>query len=225
MPKKRLSNNSACCRKPPCRIRCTTSGDTDATRSGSLQREVGTSPTTPCPLALMRHSRSDEETPAGSSRLEPTMHEGWSDAAVSAANCRAVGWSKTSVLGSAGAPSPSACCSCSRSSIAPSESSPASNSGASASTAYFTSRATSASTVSSETTFVGEGAAKLCVAAAASTDAPPTPPASSCADIDEPIIPLKAVTAESHHPTLCTVEEVSAVTPARTAEGYCSAVS
>eukprot|EP00964_Phaeocystis_antarctica_P096724 scaffold62994_cov68-Phaeocystis_antarctica.AAC.3 len=112
MPKKRLSNSSACCRKPPCRIRCISSAGAEATPSGSLQREAGTSPTTHCPLALTRHSRSDEATPAGSSRLEPTMHEGSSDAAAkactsraagsvacgcsSAASSRAVGWSKTS---------------------------------------------------------------------------------------------------------------------------------
>ena len=69
----------------------------------------------------------------------------------SVASCRAVGWSKINVLGRAGAPSPSACCSWLRSSTAPSESSPASISGASASTAPPAVRATSASTVSSDT--------------------------------------------------------------------------
>eukprot|EP00964_Phaeocystis_antarctica_P128064 scaffold91793_cov60-Phaeocystis_antarctica.AAC.1 len=89
MPKKRLSNSSACCRKPPCRIRCITSADTDATPSGSLQRGAGISPTTHCPLAFMRHSRSDVETPAGSNKLVPTMHEGWSDAAATVGTLRA----------------------------------------------------------------------------------------------------------------------------------------
>eukprot|EP00964_Phaeocystis_antarctica_P041242 scaffold23584_cov75-Phaeocystis_antarctica.AAC.5 len=67
------------------------------------------------------------------------------------ASCRAVGWSKINVLGSADAPSPSACCSWLRSSTAPSESSPASSSGASTSTAPPAVRAASASTVSSDT--------------------------------------------------------------------------
>eukprot|EP00964_Phaeocystis_antarctica_P073782 scaffold45318_cov64-Phaeocystis_antarctica.AAC.6 len=89
MPKNRLSNNSACCRKPPCRIRCITSTGADATPSGSLQRKAGTSPTTHCPLAVMHHSRSVEETPSGSSRLEPTMHDGWSDAAATVCTSRA----------------------------------------------------------------------------------------------------------------------------------------
>eukprot|EP00964_Phaeocystis_antarctica_P042502 scaffold24364_cov70-Phaeocystis_antarctica.AAC.7 len=72
-----------------------------------------------------------------------------------AASCRAVGWSKTSVLGSAGASSPSACCSWLRSSTAPSESSPASMKGVSASSSPSAVRASSASTVSSDTAFPG----------------------------------------------------------------------
>eukprot|EP00964_Phaeocystis_antarctica_P078372 scaffold48756_cov72-Phaeocystis_antarctica.AAC.2 len=89
MLKKRLSNSSACCRKPPCRIRCITSAGAEATPSGSLQREAGTSSTTHWPLALMRHSRSVEEISAGSSRLEPTMHDAWPDAAVTVGTLRA----------------------------------------------------------------------------------------------------------------------------------------
>eukprot|EP00964_Phaeocystis_antarctica_P048868 scaffold28301_cov70-Phaeocystis_antarctica.AAC.4 len=75
-----------------------------------------------------------------------------------AASCRAVGWSKISVLGSADTPSPSACCSWLRSSTAPSESSPASSSGASASTGPPAVRVASASTVSSDT--AADGATK-----------------------------------------------------------------
>eukprot|EP00964_Phaeocystis_antarctica_P054383 scaffold31954_cov66-Phaeocystis_antarctica.AAC.6 len=82
---------------------------------------------------------------------------GASCASKKAASFRAVGLPKISVLGSAGAPSPSACCSWLRSSTAPSESSPASSSGASASTSPPTVRAASASTVLSDTD--AEGAA------------------------------------------------------------------
>eukprot|EP00964_Phaeocystis_antarctica_P011744 scaffold6476_cov51-Phaeocystis_antarctica.AAC.2 len=112
----------------------------------------------------MRHTDATPLAPCGSSALVPastTSAKRSAPAAVTrggvgaagaccasrkAASCRAVGWSKTSVLGSAGAPSPSACCSWLRSSTAPSESSPASSSGASASTAPHAVRAASAST-------------------------------------------------------------------------------
>eukprot|EP00966_Prymnesium_polylepis_P329493 7385179-Prymnesium_polylepis.3 len=65
------------------------------------------------------------------------------------ASCRAVGWSKTSVLGNI-TPSPADCCSWLRNSTAPSESTPASISGASASTAPTAMLITISSTVSSE---------------------------------------------------------------------------
>eukprot|EP00964_Phaeocystis_antarctica_P058378 scaffold34633_cov75-Phaeocystis_antarctica.AAC.4 len=91
-------------------------------------------------------------------RSEPIETDrGWTGAAgaccasKNATSCRAVGWSNTNVLGSAGASSPSASCSSWRSSTASSESSPASISGVSASTSTPALRATSASTVSSDT--------------------------------------------------------------------------
>mmetsp|Transcript_16237 Transcript_16237/g.53196 ORF Transcript_16237/g.53196 Transcript_16237/m.53196 type:complete len:242 (-) Transcript_16237:1837-2562(-) len=62
-----------------------------------------------------------------------------------AASCRALGWSKTSVLGSAARP-PTAACSWLRSSTAPSESTPASSRGVSASAVAPAVRCTSSST-------------------------------------------------------------------------------
>ena len=98
---------------------------------------------------------SPERSAAGAVLGGATRAAGACCASRNAASWRAVGWSKTSVLGSAGAPSPSACCSWLRSSTAPSESSPASISGASASTAPPAVRAASASTVSSDTAAAG----------------------------------------------------------------------
>eukprot|EP00964_Phaeocystis_antarctica_P018517 scaffold10232_cov75-Phaeocystis_antarctica.AAC.9 len=117
--------------------------------SSSTLRISKLSPASPCSTrstisAELEASRGVEKDSAGSA--------GACCASRKAASCRAVGWSKISVLGSAGAPSPSACCSWLRSSTAPSESSPVSSSGASASTAPPAVRAASASTVSSDTT-------------------------------------------------------------------------
>eukprot|EP00964_Phaeocystis_antarctica_P008011 scaffold4305_cov74-Phaeocystis_antarctica.AAC.5 len=151
--------------------------------SSSILRISELSPASPCST---RSTISAEREASGGVERDSAGLAGACCASRKAASCRAVGWSKTSVLGSAGAPSPSACCSWLRSSTAPSESSPASSSGASASTAPPAVRAASASTVSSDNTAATGAAAPERTAAVvglralkADKNSGTTPPAST----------------------------------------------
>eukprot|EP00964_Phaeocystis_antarctica_P041284 scaffold23610_cov78-Phaeocystis_antarctica.AAC.1 len=136
-PKHRWSNNSAPTTKPPCRTRSVTA--LGASGSGSsAHRDAGTSLTVSSPTAAMRHAASKDCTPPGSWALVPTSAvdidsiPGRSRTKSAAGRAAVLG--ACSVLGSDRL-LPTACCSWLRSSTAPSESSPASISGASASTA------------------------------------------------------------------------------------------
>ena len=147
-----MSASCTPCMNPVCRAR-------HATRSGNLgcagtfQRLAGTSVITFCPHVPMSIIDACDETPEGNTALRPsidtpsadTVDEGSSDGAISVrrgtssssgfsrvASSRAVGWSKTSVLGSI-LSLPAADCNWLRNSTAPSESTPASIRGASAS--------------------------------------------------------------------------------------------
>mmetsp|Transcript_41058 Transcript_41058/g.134072 ORF Transcript_41058/g.134072 Transcript_41058/m.134072 type:complete len:208 (+) Transcript_41058:1387-2010(+) len=152
-PKKAPSKSSTPRAKPPCRTRLdTASPAAESGRGPSGHRSAGTSEIRSAALMATRHTASAPAAPEGSTALTPVTStatrprscaagarcSGAAGSGVApsdryAASCRALGWSKTSVLGSAARP-PTAACSWLRSSTAPSESRPDSISGASGST-------------------------------------------------------------------------------------------
>eukprot|EP00964_Phaeocystis_antarctica_P116836 scaffold80720_cov71-Phaeocystis_antarctica.AAC.7 len=140
-------------RNPPCRTRSATAfGASDS--GSSAHRDAGTSLTVSTPPAAMRHAASKDCTPPGSWALEPTsaadkVSDQASLGARSVAGCAAAPCA-SSVEGSARL-GPTACCNWLRSSTAPSESRPASISGASASMALPAVRCTRDITVSKPT--------------------------------------------------------------------------
>eukprot|EP00966_Prymnesium_polylepis_P121533 2808709-Prymnesium_polylepis.1 len=144
----RLSTSCAPCTKPACRARLAIAPPNNVRVASAFHRSKGTSAITSKPHSTKAVAICCDPAPAGRSALTPSTAtptvldipppvcvawEGACSGCIADASCRAVGWSKTIVLGSAS--DPAALCSWLRSSTAPSESMPASISGTSASTA------------------------------------------------------------------------------------------
>eukprot|EP00966_Prymnesium_polylepis_P332966 7388443-Prymnesium_polylepis.1 len=172
MLKPPCSNSSAPHRKPPWRTRLATSGATPCRSSAACStshRVGGITRSRSRPQWLIVCSAGTVVTPSGRAALRPATSTLVPPATSTAspltafamtgrlpcrcsASCLAVGWSNTSVLDS-DAPLPAAACSWLRSSTAPRESTPASISGASASTELPAVRRTISSTSSRSTAF------------------------------------------------------------------------